>query len=412
MGIATFLIGMPADVRSMIGWSAAAPAARPAPRAGLRARRRVVGRGARGDRERPGGQARLVRHVPAARRAARLHHRQRPVPGDQLRCSRTPTAPAQRSQAFLDWGWRVPFLFSAVMVIIGLWVRLRLVESDGVRRRPRSRASITQAAARHACFRSHWQPAHPRHVHHAGHVRALLPDDELHAVVRHQAGRSRAASHAQAPPRRTDHLRRDGFAAQFYPGSASATPTSCSCRSSACVFFGIFTLVSGPLADRDRPTATAASGSPVGDHRVRPQLRAVPAAPGDRSSPGRSCQAFLVDRLRAHGRHASARWARVLPELFPTNVRYTGSAIAYNVSSILGAAVAPFIGGVRSGQLGDGSPWLGRRLPVGDGGADLHRAPARAGDEGHRLRRQPRSRRDRIAIARLSRGTARAAAWS
>lgn len=33
----------------------------------------------------------------------------------------------------------------------------------------------------------------------------------------------------------------------------------------------------------------------------------------------------------------------VLPELFPTNVRYTGSSIAYNVFSILGAAVAPFI---------------------------------------------------------------------
>ena len=33
----------------------------------------------------------------------------------------------------------------------------------------------------------------------------------------------------------------------------------------------------------------------------------------------------------------------LLPELFPTNVRYTGSAIAYNVASILGAAVAPLI---------------------------------------------------------------------
>jgi MFS family permease len=35
--------------------------------------------------------------------------------------------------------------------------------------------------------------------------------------------------------------------------------------------------------------------------------------------------------------------AAILPELFPTNVRYTGSAISYNVASILGAAVAPFI---------------------------------------------------------------------
>ena len=33
----------------------------------------------------------------------------------------------------------------------------------------------------------------------------------------------------------------------------------------------------------------------------------------------------------------------LLPELFPTNVRYTGSAVSYNVASILGAAVAPFI---------------------------------------------------------------------
>ena len=32
----------------------------------------------------------------------------------------------------------------------------------------------------------------------------------------------------------------------------------------------------------------------------------------------------------------------ILPELFPTNVRYSGSGIAYNVSSILGAALTPF----------------------------------------------------------------------
>src|SRR5690606_11479500 len=37
--------------------------------------------------------------------------------------------PSRPSQAFLDWGWRIPFLFSAVMVIVGLWIRLTLVES-------------------------------------------------------------------------------------------------------------------------------------------------------------------------------------------------------------------------------------------------------------------------------------------
>ena len=31
--------------------------------------------------------------------------------------------------AFMEWGWRVPFLLSAVMVIIGLYVRLKLIET-------------------------------------------------------------------------------------------------------------------------------------------------------------------------------------------------------------------------------------------------------------------------------------------
>ena len=33
----------------------------------------------------------------------------------------------------------------------------------------------------------------------------------------------------------------------------------------------------------------------------------------------------------------------VLPELFPTRVRYSGSGVAFNLAGILGAAVAPFI---------------------------------------------------------------------
>ena len=33
-------------------------------------------------------------------------------------------AAVQSEQAFLDWGWRIPFLLSAVLVVIGLWVRL------------------------------------------------------------------------------------------------------------------------------------------------------------------------------------------------------------------------------------------------------------------------------------------------
>ncbi|RKE17295.1 MFS transporter [Streptomyces sp. TLI_171] len=35
----------------------------------------------------------------------------------------------QSDAAFLDWGWRVPFLLSAVLVMVGLWIRLAVDES-------------------------------------------------------------------------------------------------------------------------------------------------------------------------------------------------------------------------------------------------------------------------------------------
>ncbi len=38
-------------------------------------------------------------------------------------------AAVQSDSAFLAWGWRIPFLLSAVLVIVGLWVRLSIEES-------------------------------------------------------------------------------------------------------------------------------------------------------------------------------------------------------------------------------------------------------------------------------------------
>ncbi|WP_206184571.1 MFS transporter [Thermoactinospora rubra] len=32
-------------------------------------------------------------------------------------------------QAFLSWGWRVPFLLSGALVVVGLWIRLKITES-------------------------------------------------------------------------------------------------------------------------------------------------------------------------------------------------------------------------------------------------------------------------------------------
>ena len=45
----------------------------------------------------------------------------------------------------------------------------------------------------------------------------------------------------------------------------------------------------------------------------------------------------------------------LLPELFPTNTRYTGSGVAYNLASILGAALTPFVATWLSQTYGPGS---------------------------------------------------------
>lgn len=54
--------------------------------------------------------------------------------------------------AFLTWGWRLPFLVSALLVIVGLWVRLAVAESPLFQAVERPRAPLTEA------LRTHWRP--------------------------------------------------------------------------------------------------------------------------------------------------------------------------------------------------------------------------------------------------------------
>jgi MFS family permease len=59
---------------------------------------------------------------------------------------------AMGNEAFLSWGWRVPFLLSAVLVLFGLWVRLRTEETVAFRRRQERAASAPQAGPPKAPF--------------------------------------------------------------------------------------------------------------------------------------------------------------------------------------------------------------------------------------------------------------------
>ncbi len=117
------------------------------------------------------------------------------------------------------------------------------------------------------------------------------------------------------------------------------------------VFFGIFTLVSGPWADR------------FGRRRTLIWVTLAIAIFGLLWVPMLSAGtlgviAWLVLGFSLMGITFGPMGA-LLPELFPANVRYTGSGISYNVSSILGAALAPFVA-VALWSYGNGSPfWVG-----------------------------------------------------
>jgi MFS family permease len=56
---------------------------------------------------------------------------------------------AMGEAAFVDWGWRIPFLLSAVLLVVSIWIRLQLAESPLFQRMKdegkRSKAPLTEA---------------------------------------------------------------------------------------------------------------------------------------------------------------------------------------------------------------------------------------------------------------------------
>ncbi|MGB3028144.1 MFS transporter [Paradevosia shaoguanensis] len=233
--------------------------------------------------------------------------------------------PSRPSLAFLDWGWRIPFLFSIVMVAVGLWVRLSLVESSAFEKTVKTGQVKRLPLA--AVFRSHWRELI------LGTFYMLATYVLFYLMTTFSLSYGRAAADAGVP------------------GLGYSYNTFVLMMIAGVVFFGIFTLVSGPWADRwgRRRTliwvtiAIALFG-----------LVWVPMLAGGSFG----VMVWLILGFSLMGMTFGPMGA-LLPELFPANVRYTGSGISYNVSSILGAAVAPFIA-VALWSYGAGSPfWVG-----------------------------------------------------
>ena len=123
MGIATFLIGLLPTYESIGIW---APIL-------LVAFRIFQGLGVGGEW---GGAVLLaVEHAPEGRRGYYGSWPQMGVPAGLLlgNLALLPLSLALSQEAFLSWGWRIPFLFSIVLVGVGLFIRLRIMESPAFR---------------------------------------------------------------------------------------------------------------------------------------------------------------------------------------------------------------------------------------------------------------------------------------
>ena len=223
---------------------------------------------------------------------------------------------------FRAWGWRVPFIVSAALVALGLYVRMKIAETPAfkaaVERKERVRMPVLTLLARH------WWPT-------------LL--GSLSMVVCY-----------------TLFYISTVFSLSYGVGTLHIPrPTFLGMLCIAVVFMGLATPLSAWASDRfgRRPVlivgiiAAIASG-----FAMAPLL-------GSGSLP--LVQLFLVIELFLMGA-TFAPMGALLPELFPTSVRYTGAGVAYNLGGILGASVAPYIAQVLAAR--GGLSWVGAYVSI------------------------------------------------
>ena len=219
-------------------------------------------------------------------------------------------------KAFVDWAWRVPFLMSAVLVAIGLYVRMSLEET------PTFRAALMRnsrvAVPLGVVLKRHWIP---------------LIQGSLSIVVCYALFYI-ATVYTLGYGVRALAIPRVGFLEMLCV---------------AILFMAAATPVSAALADRfgRRPVLIAASVAAFVVGLVMPTLLASGEA---------GVFVFLAAALGVMGL-TFAPLGALLPELFPTPVRYTGAASTYNLGGILGASFAPSLAQVLEAR--GGIAWVG-----------------------------------------------------
>ncbi|HFG4094332.1 TPA: MFS transporter [Escherichia coli] len=198
-------------------------------------------------------------------------------------------------EQFMSWGWRVPFIFSAVLVIIGLYVRVSLHESPVFEKVAKAKKQVKIPLG----------------------TFIMLATYTLFYIM---TVYSMTFSTAAAPV-----------------GLGLPRNEVLWMLMMAVIGFGVMVPVAGLLAD-----AFGRRKSMVIITTLIILFALFAFNPLLGSGNPILVFAFLLLGLSLMGLTFGPMGA-LLPELFPTEVRYTGASFSYNVSSILGASVAPYI---------------------------------------------------------------------
>lgn len=205
-------------------------------------------------------------------------------------------------ETMVAWGWRIPFLLSAVLVVVGLVVRERMSETP-VFQKAVKEDRVVKSPLRE--LTKYWK-------------QVVLGTCAM--------GITYTLFYLLGTWSLSYGVKTLGFAQTQY----------LQLELGAVAFFAVFIVVGCVEADKvgRRPVLIVTTLLTVVFSLLAPQLLATQNAA--------SVFAFLAVGFCLMGGLFGPCGA-YLPELFPANVRYSGSGLAYNLSSILGGAFAPTI---------------------------------------------------------------------
>ena len=232
---------------------------------------------------------------------------------------------------FFVWGWRIPFLVSIALVMVGLYVRLALFETP----------VFTRAAARGERVRA------PLIRVFANNPRQILLGTF-----------SMVATYGIFYTMTTWILSYAIGKVQLGALGIGYRPFL-TLQLISVLFFAAFIPVSGALADKfGRRKLLLAVTAAIILFGLSFGSFLSPATMGSAETANLPLMlVFLSIGMTLMGM-TFGPMAAFLPELFPTNTRYTGSGVAYNVASILGAALTPFVAAWLAKQYGPGAVGL------------------------------------------------------